>query len=326
MTASASRVFEDKPATRERTPLLIGLIGASSSGKTFSALRLASGIQRVAGGDIYVVDTEARRALHYADKFKFRHLPFGAPFGSLDYLAAIEHCAAKGAKTIVIDSASHEHEGPGGVLEVHESETQRLAALWKTSTDKANMAGWQKPKSERRRLLNTLLQMPINFVFCFRAKEKMDLNGAKPRSMGWMPIAGEEFIYEMTLNCLLYPGSDGVPTWKTNETGEKTIIKLPGQFRSMFSDATALSEDTGEKMARWAAGDGAPLPVQAPSASGPPWARQDQIDELGREIERLAWPPAQAKEWLQTSYGVGSRAALSEEKAGHAITDLMERA
>ena len=36
--------------------------------------------QRVCGGDIFVIDTEARRALHYADAFKFRHVPFGAPF------------------------------------------------------------------------------------------------------------------------------------------------------------------------------------------------------------------------------------------------------
>ena len=40
-------------------------------------------------GDIHVIDTEARRALHYASYFKFRHTPFDAPFGSLDYLAAM---------------------------------------------------------------------------------------------------------------------------------------------------------------------------------------------------------------------------------------------
>ena len=85
-----ARVFEDRPATRERTPLLVGLVGPSGSGKTYSALRLATGFQRVTGGDIYFIDTEARRALHYADSFNFRHLPFGAPFGSLDYLGVFD--------------------------------------------------------------------------------------------------------------------------------------------------------------------------------------------------------------------------------------------
>lgn len=78
------RTFVDKPAVRDKVPLLIGLAGPSGGGKTFSALRLASGMQRVSGGDVYVVDTESKRALHYADKFKFRHLEFTAPFGPLD--------------------------------------------------------------------------------------------------------------------------------------------------------------------------------------------------------------------------------------------------
>ena len=80
----SDRTFEDKPAVRTATPLLVGLIGPSGSGKTFSALRMATGIQRVSGGEVFVVDTESRRSLHYADKFKFRHVEFHAPFGPLD--------------------------------------------------------------------------------------------------------------------------------------------------------------------------------------------------------------------------------------------------
>jgi len=117
-----TRTFETKPAVRSQVPLLIGLVSPSGAGKTYSALRLATGIQRVVGGEIFVVDTESRRALHYAEQFKFKHVQFNAPFGPLDYLAAIEHCVREGAKTIVVDSLSHEHEGPGGVLEMHEQE------------------------------------------------------------------------------------------------------------------------------------------------------------------------------------------------------------
>ena len=64
-----ARTFEAKPAVRQKVPLLCGLVGPSGGGKTFSALRLATGMQQVSGGDIYIVDTEARRALHYADRF-----------------------------------------------------------------------------------------------------------------------------------------------------------------------------------------------------------------------------------------------------------------
>jgi ABC-type sulfate/molybdate transport systems ATPase subunit len=52
------RNFEARDAVREHVPLLIGLTGPSGGGKTFSALRLATGIQQVTGGDIYFVDTE----------------------------------------------------------------------------------------------------------------------------------------------------------------------------------------------------------------------------------------------------------------------------
>ena len=250
-----TRTFEDKPAVRTSVPLLLGLTGASGSGKTYSALRLATGIQRVTGGEIFYIDTEARRALHYADRFNFRHMEFKAPFGPLDYLAAIEHCQKKGAKVIVVDSMSHEHEGPGGVLEKHEQETTRLSALWHTSRDAAQMSAWAEPKAERRRLINSVLQLGVNGVFCFRAKEKLRIKkGEKPEPMGWMPIAGEEFVYEMTVNCLLYPGSGGVPEWNPGEVGEKMMVKLPEQFRETFKQRRPLDEDTGETLAKWAAG------------------------------------------------------------------------
>ncbi len=259
-----TRTFDDKPAARESVPLLLGLYGPSGGGKTFSALRLATGIQRVTGGEIYVIDTEAKRALNYAFDpatgrgFKFRHLAFGAPFGPLDYLAAIEHCVGKGAGVVVVDSLSHEHEGPGGVLEMHEAEVERMGG-----GDKNNFRAWAKPKAERRRFINTLLQMPANFVFCFRAKEKMKpIPGKQPMELGFMPIAGEEFIYEMTASCLLPPKADGVPCWQSEFPGEKMTMKLPEQFKPIFAaGGVPLSEDIGEKLALWAKGTPVAPPV-----------------------------------------------------------------
>jgi hypothetical protein len=290
-----SREFTMKPAVREAVPLIVGLVGPSGSGKTYSALRLASGIQRIAGGKIAVVDTEARRSLSYADTFSFDHVEFKAPFGPLDYLDAIEYAAAKGAKTIVVDSASHEHEGPGGVLEQHESEMERLAAAWKTSRDKVNMSAWQKPKSDRRRLLNTMIQMPVNFILCFRAKEKMDLRGDKPRPLGWMPIAGEEYVYESTVTCLLMPGAGGVPAWHPAEMGEKAIIKLPGKLAPFFPECKPLSEETGEQLAQWAAG-------------APPFDRK----RVEAEIWKALGHPSD-KGWFHAKFGKFTRDVTDDE-------------
>lgn len=264
--------FEFKAATRERVPLLIGLVGPSGSGKTFSALRLASGIQRVTGGDIFYIDTEARRALHYADRFTFKHCQFHGPFSPARYLAVCEAAVKAGAKTIVIDSLSHEHEGAGGVLEMHEAELDRLTRGDDSRRESMEFLAWAKPKAERRKLINTLLQFEANVIACFRAKEKIKLMKRRERrpgeepvqQLGWMPIAGEEFVYEMTLNMLLYPNCGGVPSWHSEEMGEKAIIKLPVQFRSIFEKEQPLSEDIGVKLATWAAGGVKPAPEAAP--------------------------------------------------------------
>jgi hypothetical protein len=261
MTETTTRTFESQPARRTRVPLLIGLASPSGAGKTYSALRLATGIQRVVGGEIDVIDTENGRSLHYANLFKFRHTPFGAPFDPLGYLAAIEHCVKLGAKTIIIDSASHEHEGPGGVLEMHERECQKMVKEMNTTREKIQLGAWAKPKQERRRLINTMLQIDCNFILCFRAKKKIKPEKGKGMlELGWMPIAGDEWIFEMTMNCLLYPNAGGVPIWAPEMPGEQEMVKLPEQFRPMMLEKHAnrpLSEDIGQALAVWAAGDAA---------------------------------------------------------------------
>jgi energy-coupling factor transporter ATP-binding protein EcfA2 len=249
------RTFEDHEAKRVAVPLMVGLVGPSGGGKTYSALRLATGIQRVTGGDIFVIDTESRRSLHYANQFKFRHVPFTAPFGPLDYLAAIEYCAKRGAKVVIVDSMSHEHEGPGGVLEQHTAEVERLSGGDQQKAERVKMLAWSAPKQARRRMINSILQLPVSSIFCFRAKEKLKIErGQEPKALGFMPIAGEEFVYEMTINCLLLPKANGVPTWQSNEQGELATMKLPEQFRQLFAEPMPISEDHGESMARWAEG------------------------------------------------------------------------
>lgn len=299
-TGSAARVFEASPAVRTATPLLIGLMGPLGGGKTYSALRLATGIQRIAGGDIYGIDTESNRMKHYAEEFKFMHVPFRAPFGSLDYLACVEYCVSRGAKTIIIDSMSHEHEGEGGLLEAHEKEMMRLAQLWGTSPQVAQLAAWAKPKGERQRLINTLLQLNVNLIFNFRAKEKIKIiKGQKePEQLGWMPIAGPEFVFEMTLSCLLPPGAKGVPKWESQYDGEQSMIKLPGQFAQWFGEPKQLDEDTGAKLAQWAAGT-PPAPTVADYDACKDQAALDELEK--RRAANWKAIPTSAKTQLKAA-------------------------
>lgn len=289
-----SNVFEIRPAVREQVPVMVGLMGPSGSGKTYSALRIATGIQRVTGGEVCVIDTESRRALHYADDFRFLHMQFDAPFGPLRYLEAIKAAYAAGARTIVVDSMSHEHEGPGGVLEMHDKEVQRLGGQ-----ERHNFPAWAKPKAERRQMINGILQVNCNFVFCFRAKEKtkpgQDATGKKGLiEQGYMPIAGEEFVFEMTMNCLLLPGAAGVPQWQSGYPGERAMMKLPRQFESVMADGRQLDEGIGQQLAEWARG--------VPPISADEEDRLQKLEARGREAAemgedaRKAWWASLAKE------------------------------
>jgi hypothetical protein len=262
MSAPAQRVFEAKPAVREASGLLISLVGPSGGGKTCSGLRLATGIQRVVGGDIYVIDTENGRALHYAEDFKFTHVRFSAPFSPLDYLEAMRFCAKSGAKTIMVDSTSHEHDGPGGVLEWHDREVLRLMKLWNTTAEKANLPAWNEPKRARKRLINEMLQFNVNIILTFRAKEKLEFRrGKEPVELGWMPICGDEFMYEMALQMLLKPGANGVPSWKSEYPGEHAMIKLPRQFTQFLGgEPLQIDEGLGQKLGEWAAAGAKPAP------------------------------------------------------------------
>lgn len=277
---SHARSFEDLPAVRSRVPLLLGITGPSGSGKTYSALLLATGMQRVIGGEIFFIDTEARRGLHYADKFKFRHIDFQPPFGPLDYLAAIRHCVSKGAKILVIDSMTHEHNGEGGVMDQIEKDLdgriERLAAkepnLSEWELEKKRQAWTQmahiKPKSQRKKLNTAIVQLGINGVFCYRAADRIKpVPGKEPEKLGWQPETTSPIVHEMAQRFLLQPAGDGRPDVNPTERAEKLLVKNPEQFRGWFNPGMQLNADLGEKMARWAAGDEAPAqrtPAQSP--------------------------------------------------------------
>lgn len=297
-----ARTFEDRPAARERVPLLIGLVGPSGVGKTLSALRLATGFQRVTPGALFFIDTESRRALHYAPEagkppmpgrtFAFRHVPFGAPFGPLEYLAAIESCTAKGAKHIIIDSFSHEWEGVGGVLDMHEAEVERIAKGDEKKAERVKMLAWQKPKAQHRRLINAMLQMDVNFICCFRSKEKLKIKkGEEPEKLGFQAVAGNDLVYEMTLKLLLLPGADGVPTLQSEYEGERLISKVPMQFRELFGQPKQLTEDTGEALARWAQGDeGPPIATYADLVAQLKACSDGATFRAVGDLVRAAWP------------------------------------
>lgn len=310
------RQFIAKKGEREQVPLWIGLYGPSGGGKTYTALALAEGIRSVQGGPIYGIDTEAKRMLHYADKFDFTHVPFEPPYGSLDYLAAI-HFALKDntsgkRPTIIIDSTSHEHEGPGGMMELQDQIATRMATVNgqfdARKYERVKMLAWGEPKGKRRALLNGMLNVEANFILCFRAKDSSAPVQTKQAGnngqtymktevvhKGFVPIGGDDFIYECTLSTLLLPGARGVPTWKSDLVGERQMIKLPEQFLSLEEiKDKPLNQEIGAKLATWAEG-GAKKQAPASKPDKPDEAPAPKTETTGGTKSRAAaWV-----EWLE---------------------------
>lgn len=289
-----------RPAIKEETPLLVGLVGPSGSGKTYSALRLATGIQKVTGGKIMGIDTEARRMLHYANRFKFDYLELTPPFSSLRYLEALGEAVRQGGEKsiVIVDSMSHEHEGSNGYLEYHETELQRLAGDDYKKREKNNFSAWIRPAGDRRKLINGLLQLKACFIFCFRAKERLLLTPVdgkiKPVPIGWQAIAGDEFVYEMGVRCLLPPGSKGTPDWSA-ETVKHGVPKMSEDHVAIFSESKSLDEDTGKALAEWASGGAKRLEGNKPEIMPATKAQKSQINELmkshgmAKEADRAAF-------------------------------------
>jgi len=285
--------FEYRPAVRDLTSLLIGIAGASGSGKTFSALRLATGLAGPTGR-VALLDTEADRSLHYADQFKFDHGGLHPPFRPDTYTAAI--AAADKAKydVIVIDSMSHVWMSEGGVLDWQEEELQRMAGDdWK-KREACKMAAWIKPKMAHKKMVSRLLQCRAHLIICLRAEEKTkmskitDENGRTkvvPEPQGWQPICEKNFMYEMTTSFMVLPDRPGVPI----------PIKLQEQHRFAFPEGQPITEQAGAALAEWAHGGTAPKkPAKAPAQKVPestlpaetddPWTEAKEAASHGKDI------------------------------------------
>lgn len=254
--------FMFRPAVRESVGLLVGLSGASGSGKTWSAMRLAKGM----AGDkrFAVIDTEAGRAKHYADSFAFDHGDLTPPFSPARYAEAIAAADAAGYSVIVVDSASHEHAGEGGILDMQEAEFQRMGG-----GDNVKMASWIKPKGEHKRMVQKLLQVRAHLILCFRAEEKIEMAREGNKTVvrpkvtltgirGWVPICEKNLPFELTASFLLIPDKPGVPN----------PIKLQEQHKPYFPSGSVLTEESGRMLAAWARGDNVVAPGAVASWTG----------------------------------------------------------
>ena len=250
---------EFRDAERKSAKPLVGLYAESGAGKTYSALLLARGFVGP-HGSVGMIETESGRGEAYADKTEYpeiggyRVLSLRDDFSPRTYGAAIKRAEVAKLDALIIDSGSHEWDGPGGVLAM---------AAANDSAGKKGVLVWQQPKIEHKReFMLRLMQTPIPLVIlCLRAKYPMEQSVQKGknewvRSTKLEPIQSDDILFEMFVHGWIDQGH----AFHLTKTTSRTL-------GGVFENGKPLTVETGRELRAWADGADACLSETARDAA-----------------------------------------------------------
>lgn len=219
-----------RPSERTQVKLRLGLSGASGFGKTYSALLLAFGITND-WSKIAVIDTENSSASLYSHLGPFNVLDLIPPFSPERYIEALSICERARMSVIIVDSITHEWNGSGGCLDIHEKLGGRFQ-------------DWSQVTPRHQSFIDKILQSDCHIITTTRRKIEYDvdrdINGrVKVQKLGTKEITKEGFEYELTINFELL--------------NENHIVK-PSKDRTglfMNNPEFAITASTGKKILEW---------------------------------------------------------------------------
>jgi hypothetical protein len=259
-----------KRATKAQAKLRAAIFGPSGAGKTFTSLRVATGL----GGPIAVIDTERGSASKYSDRFAFDVLELEDQ-SIQGYVDAIRMAAQEGYAVLVIDSLSH---GWQTLLE----EVEKLAkAKYRGNT----WSAWSEGTPLQRKLVQAILTFPGHVLATMRSKTEWttadDGRGKKsPQRVGLAPEQGKGVEYEFDLLVEI-----------STEHIANVIKDRTGKFQDKLIDKP--DEQFGRELAAWLA-DGEPVKLQiAVKAPAPAPAAKTDVDALPL-FDRIEFYIAQA--------------------------------
>lgn len=226
------------PAVRDVGTVLIGICGDSGSGKTYSALRVASGMKKVLNKPIIIIDTENNRSKLYAEEFDFLHMNLTAPF-TPDRMSQALYAASKhNPACVVIDSISSTWDGDGGILEMVTAGGDKFSA-------------WEEPKDAWRKFANRAKRASFPIIFCIQAQEKYEQKTVAGkvivRSRGVIPICEKKLPGMLTATILVE--QSGIPC---DPLIYGTPWRIMGNMRHLFDFTKPLDETVGEQLLSWA--------------------------------------------------------------------------
>ncbi len=217
-------------AQRHQVKLRLGLSGASGFGKTFSALLLAYGITND-WSKIAIIDTENGSASLYSHLGNYNVLTLVEPFTPERYIQAVETCELSNIEVIIIDSITHEWNGKGGCLEIHEQLGGRFQ-------------DWAKVTPRHQAFIDKILNSNSHIITTVRRKVDYsmdsDMSGkSKVVKHGTKEITREGFEYELTANFEII--------------NDKHLCKASKDRTGLFMDKPEfiINSSTGKKLIEW---------------------------------------------------------------------------
>lgn len=217
-------------AQRHQVKLRIGLSGPSGFGKTYSALLLAYGITND-WNKIALIDTENKSASLYSHLGDFNVLSLEEPYAPERYLEAIKLCENSDIELIIIDSISHEWQGKGGCLEIHEQLGGRFQ-------------DWARVTPRHNAFIDAIILSKCHLITTSRSKVDYSLdkdgNGkTKVMKLGTKAITREGFEYELTVNFEFL--------------NDKHLVQASKDRTELFSGKPEfiINSSTGKKLIDW---------------------------------------------------------------------------
>jgi hypothetical protein len=189
-----------------------------------TALRMAKGIAEKMGvPDFAVIDTEARSASKYADRFSF--IVDDLEGKTIDhYIASMADCAKAGYKVLVIDSLSH----------AWRELTEEVDRIAQSSTSKNSFSPWAKASPKQKRLISAILEFPGHIIATMRSKTEWVIGEGKtgrnvPEKVALAPEQGKGIEYEFDLLVELNQRHQGIITKDRTGKFQDEVIEKPGE-------------------------------------------------------------------------------------------------